>query len=398
MHTKNSQQIQGRIERIVPGGHGLLRTEEGVVFCAGVIPGELISCRIGRRRRGVAWASDIKILEPSPERREPPCPHYASCGGCDFMHMTYAAELEAKRAMVEDALRRIGRLEVEVAPFDERFQTVEPYGYRNSVRLQGSAGKLGFCRKETEDVVAISDCLIAAPEVRAEIRCYVEGRAETEFTPSSVTIRAGSDSAVSVVETAPGMTRIAGETLRFELLGRHFHVSPASFFQVNTRVAEWLIADLRVLIPAIGLPASSRLLDLFAGVGTFAISLSNFFGTITGYEIAKSSIEDFRINACDLPKIGISEWNAANGLKEPIESDDIVIVDPPRAGLPDRLTDDLASSVPRALIYISCNAATLARDLKKLVSAGYHVEGPARVYDMFPRTSHVETLVILKRN
>jgi 23S rRNA (uracil1939-C5)-methyltransferase len=466
--------VRAVVERFAAGGYGLCRTSEGVIFVRGAIPGEEIEITRVERRRGVGWARAWRLLTPSPDRIASVCPHFPTCGGCDFHHVTYERELEAKRQVTAETLRRLSGLAIEVEGPIVPHTGAQPLEYRNTIRIQGGAtdgrpssarqdaasqeggatdgrpssarqdaasqegggGYLGFCEKESNSIVDIRDCPIAAKSIREELP--LRKAKALEDIPRSVTFRAGqagpddSSPAVSVVTTWNGRTEIEGGAtdgrpppapqdaafaaggptgvrllgpgpgfVWIRLLDRLYRVGPRSFFQVNTAVAEEVIRDLREL-----LPPGRRFVDLFAWVGTFAIALADRYERVEAYEISRSALDDFRVNAEGLAKITIREWDAARGLsgpstmpalKEPLERDDIVIVDPPRVGLPDRLTADLVRMRPSVVAYVSCDPATLARDLKALVAAGYAVARPVRLYDMFPRTAHVESLAILTR-
>lgn len=390
--------IKGTVEKIVAGGYGLVRATDGVVFVRAVAPGEEITARIVRRQRGVAWAELVEVRRASPERVPMPCPHYPICGGCDFLHMTREAELRAKESLTAETMRRVSRLDLPLAAFT----TVgEPLGYRNTVRLQGGAGYLGYCRKGSEEIVDITDCLIALPAIRSELGRWKE--AMQPPYPRNLILRAhasdetgegnDADRPVTILATRRQETEIQGGSLRMRLRGRDYRVDPRSFFQVNLPVASRLIGDL-----AERLPDASRLVDLFAGVGAFALSFAGRYPAIVGCEISRSAVEDFQANAAGLEGVTVVEWDAARGLKEELKPDDIVIVDPPRTGLPPRLTHDLAGAGPSRLAYVSCEASTFARDLAQLIAAGYRLSEPVRMYDMFPRTAHAELLGILERD
>jgi 23S rRNA (uracil1939-C5)-methyltransferase len=381
------------ITSIAAGGWGVARTPEGVLFARAVLTGEEIRVLSATRRRGILWADAFELVTPSPERIAPACPWFPLCGGCDFHHMTRSAELEAKLTIATETLRRFTGRPIEVehaagnrdAPFAE---------YRNSIRIQGGGGYLGFCRKNSHEIVDIEDCLITRPEIRAEIR---RRRATPpRFPVKSLTIRSGLDPAthapaVTVIATSHQRTRIDGDGLLMRLGARDFRVDPRSFFQVNLAAMEGIIEDLRE-----ALPPGPRLLDLCAGVGAIALSLEDRYERIVGCEIARSAVEDFRRNAAGSGKIEILEWDMAQGLKIEVNPDDAIIVDPPRTGMPERLRADLGRARPAVLAYVSCDAATFARDLKDLLDHGYALARPIRIHEMFPRTAHMELVGILR--
>ena len=388
--------IRGKVEKIVAGGWGLIRSKQGVIFCRNVIPGEEVEVEAAARRRGVIWAGKAKIIEASADRVESACPYFPACGGCDFQHLDYRAELALKREMVRETIQRLARVSLPVADFDRAFLALPFRGYRNTVKLQGAGGRLGFYRKRSRKLVPVESCLIASPRIGKEIRRWNER--ETKRSLQSLTIRAGNllpppegDNLVTIAEF-PSRISFSGEKTYFRLGGRVFAVRPTSFFQTNIAATELILNDLKKK-----LPPASRLLDLFAGVGVFSISLAEGYQKIKGLEVSHSAIKDFRENARGEEKIGIELWNAEDGLPEEIGSGDLLLLDPPRVGLPPRLREELSQSRPRALAYLSCDPATFARDLKQLLEGGYRLEGEIKIYDMFPRTAQVELLALLKK-
>lgn len=378
------------IEKIVAGGSGLARTPDGVVLVRAVLPGEVVETGPHVRRRGALWSDNPIILEPSADRIQSVCPYFPSCGGCDFQHASRKAELEAKRTATADTFRRIAGYVIDVE-WAEGVAELPSEGYRNSIRIQGGAGWLGYCEKHSHRIVDIEDCPIAMKPVRAGIR---EARAESARIPvKSATLRCGDDGSLVSILTSHGRTLLKGGPLTIGFQGRSYRVDPRSFFQVNVRAAELIARDLRAI-----LPAGPRLVDLFAGVGTFALALADRYETVLGLEIAREAVADFRINASALPHVLMETWDASRGLKVPLDTADVVIVDPPRTGLPERLKAALDGSrgpLPCCLAYISCDPATLARDLAELAGA-WSIVGPVRLYDMFSRTAHVESMAILE--
>lgn len=378
------------VEKIVAGGIGLLRTDEGVVFARAVLPGELIELGPLTRRRGTLWADAPTILEPSPERVTPACRYFPTCGGCDFQHASRAAELSAKLAATADTLRRISGRDV-AARWADGIETLPPLGYRNTIRIQGGAGWLGYCEKHSHSIVDIEDCPLGQPPIREGIRAARAAAAREKV--KSATLRCGKDEELVMILTSHGRTRMTGGPLHIELAGRSYRVDPRAFFQVNTAAAGLIVRDLRAdLVPG------PRLLDLFAGVGAFAIALADRFDQVSGWEIAREAVDDFRFNASGLANVDMATWDAAQGLKVPLAPTDVVIVDPPRTGLPDRLRSSLTdegNARPRQLAYVSCDPATFARDLAALAGC-WRLSGPVRLYDMFSRTAHVELMAILE--
>lgn len=378
------------VEKIVAGGSGLVRTSEGVAFARAVLPGELIETGPLVRRRGALWADSPAVLEPSPDRVAPACPYFPACGGCDFHHASRRAELAAKLAATADTLRRVGGTEIPVR-WADGIDDLPALGYRNSIRIQGGAGWLGYCEKHSHRIVDIEDCPIALPPIRAGIATARE--AARRMPVKSATLRCGEDPEPVLILTSHGRTTVTGGPLRIRLAGRDYRVNARAFFQVNARAAGLIVRDLRDR-----LPPGPRLLDLFAGVGTFALALADRYDEVWGLEIAREAVEDFRVNAGDAPHVKVHAWDAARGLKFPLASADVILVDPPRTGLPERLRAQLATAGGTGasrLAYVSCDPATFARDLAALAGS-WRLAEPVRAYDLFSRTAHVELMAILE--
>jgi tRNA/tmRNA/rRNA uracil-C5-methylase (TrmA/RlmC/RlmD family) len=336
------------------------------------------------------------VRERSPERVEPACRYFPACGGCDFMHVGYAAEIKYKGEIVSSTLRRIVGRDVPVAPFPEGTTEFNPLAYRNTVTLHAGDGCIGYFRKETNDLVAVDECPLAVQPVSDAI-----GRLRRRGIPAglrSLSIRAGNvrgnDRCYPLLTTFiyPRTVRHKGRAVVFEVAGREFTVGHDSFFQVNVPVAERIIAVLKTVLPSGG-----RLIDLFAGVGLFTVSLSERYERVTGFEKVPSALRDARRNCLGMKGVRVVKWDAMRGVPPGVGDGDMIVLDPPRTGLPKILCKQLGAMNPRAVAYISCDPATLARDLSAFFRSGYALTSPVRVFDMFPRTAHVESLAIMKK-
>ncbi|OIO30812.1 MAG: hypothetical protein COS94_09630 [Candidatus Hydrogenedentes bacterium CG07_land_8_20_14_0_80_42_17] len=388
-----------RIEKIVNGGWGLARTDGKVVFIRAVIPGEIADVKKYEEKKGILWATEFELTETSPERISSECPYFPLCGGCDFQHMSYSVEQKLKLESIREVLKKICGESAE--KFELKWETgidIPIEEYRNTIRMQGEDGYLGFCKKSSNDIVDIEDCRIAARKIRDDI-AYRKALAK-EKNVKSITWRVGSgieqnSSEMTVVMTSRGNSYLEGGSVNFKFGEVIFHVSPNSFFQVNLDIAEQMVNHLKN-----NLPNGARLFDLFAGVGTFALCLKEKYEKVIGMEISRDAVNDFQTNIKlnSAKNIEFQNWDAARGLKEPLRTDDIVILDPPRTGLPEKLIANLLKSKPRKIAYVSCDPATFARDLKSLFKADYRLDGAIHLFDMFPRTAHVELLAILNGN
>ncbi|MCL7454558.1 MAG: class I SAM-dependent RNA methyltransferase [Anaerolineae bacterium] len=395
------------------GGSALGRHEGKVIFVPYAIPGETVRVEIVEEHTRWARARLLEVLEPSPHRVEAPCPYFGpdKCGGCQFQHIAYEAQVEFKRAVVADQLSRLAGLDV---PVEEPIGAAEPWDYRNHVQFHLTPdGELGFLTADSHRVIAVSDCLIIDPLLdelwsavllkwpqlyRLGLRCgsatgdlmaifelesYEDFDIKVDFPVSCVLLMPDGESIV-----------LMGDSYIVEhVAGRDFRVSAGSFFQVNTGGAEALV-DLvhEFLEPA----AEDTLLDLYCGVGLFGLSLAEEVGRVIGVESDPSASADFRFNAQGLEHVSLIEGKAESvleGLDEPV---DLVVLDPPRAGAGAPTIDGIAALQPRRVVYVSCDPATFARDARRLVDAGY-VLSRVQPVDLFPQTFHVESVALFER-
>ena len=419
------------IEKLVQGGRGLARQEGQVLLVRGVIPGETVSFAAGAKRRGVQEGTVREILQPSPDRVAAPCPVYAVCGGCQLQHIRYDAQLRFKRDMLDETLTRVGKLQVEVPPI---VPSPDPYGYRSSVRFvvfRSKAGfTLGFHEEGSHAPVAAAGCLLA-PEAMRKVIADVQERlaryGKLPVTVDSLEVRrsVAFGSALLSWRTGPAVRsqaeklfalfqdvpNVIGQVVTAENRGRWvagqdwiadrlddllFRITDGSFLQANWPLAEILA---RALADWVAPSSGFRVLELYAGIGALGLPLARRGALVTEVEANRWALADARhaaktnhIGRCRFRHLKAEECLEAT---EPGEYD-AVLMDPPRTGLsPESLSGLLALNVPR-LFYLSCDPATLARDLGKLCTGGYH---PARLqaFDMFPQTSHIETLVELAR-
>lgn len=397
------------------GGESIGRLPDGrAVFVPFAMPGEKVRVELVEERRGFARARLLEVLQPSPERVQPRCIHFGVCGGCDYQHMGYETQLQAKRTVVRDQLQRIGGIEkpnvLPVVPCPSE------YYYRNTIQFhQNEDGRLGFIRHEGDQVLAIQECHLPQPVLNATWP-------EVQFEPISgldrIGLRQGQDediilwlesqdplppeleleSDLSAVHLSPaGAIVMAGDDhVVMELLGRSFKVSAGAFFQVNSVVAALMVEHLLESLP---LTPATTLVDAYCGVGLFSAFLAPKVGKLIAIEENEAAIEDFAVNLADYEDQEISLYAGAveevlPGIQQPVN---VVLVDPPRAGLDRKALDAIVALGPRVLAYISCDAATLARDVKRLDAGGYKLI-QATPFDMFPQTYHVETVALLKKS
>jgi 23S rRNA (uracil1939-C5)-methyltransferase len=365
------------IERLVAGGEGLTRRDGKAVFVPGVLPGEKVRARIIEQRRDYDRAAPMEILSPSPHRQAPPCGLAGICGGCDWLHIAYPQQLALKVGIVREALTRAGgadpgTLEIEAGP---------PLEYRNRVQLhRGPAGSLGFMGARSTRVVAASRCPVSVTEINQVLAGAPAGPGPRRFIVYGASGRAYQEG------------RDDGEGITVRVGGRDIRFAVSCFFQGNLAVLEKLVDH---VVEGLAQAAPLTLgADLYCGVGLFAAHVAHRFQRFTAVESDARSLEWARRNVasgtCEFHAATVESWITGarpSGL-------DAVIVDPPRAGLSGPVREWLLSRPVRLLTYVSCNPATLARDLAALAAGGYRVQG-MRLFDFFPQTSHVEAVARL---
>ncbi|MFC2015315.1 23S rRNA (uracil(1939)-C(5))-methyltransferase RlmD [Chloroflexota bacterium] len=386
-----------------------------VMFVPYTIPGETVRVDVTQVQARWANAQLLKVLEPSPHRVVPPCPHFGpgKCGGCHFQHISYEAQAEFKREVVLDQLRRIGGLE------DANVQGIigaaEPWGYRNHAQLSVTpGGELGFLTGDTHNVVPVKECLILDPLLddlwaaldmewpqlhRLHLRCgsatgdllavfeldhYEDFDIQVDFPVSCVLLLA--DGEVVVLMGNP--------FYREHVAGRDFRVSAGSFFQVNSGGAEALVS---LVDDYLALSGDERLVDLYCGVGLFSLSLAGSVVHMIAVESDSSAVADFRHNARDLENVTLIEGTAGRILPRIEGPVDGLILDPPRSGAGDQVVDEIVRLAPSRVVYVSCDPATLARDARRLTGTGYRLDQVQPV-DLFPQTYHVESVALFIRD
>lgn len=423
-----------QIEKPIYGGAFLARVEGKAVFVPLTLPGEQARVRIVEERRGYASAEVEAIAQAAAERVEAACPHFAACGGCAYQHAPYLLQLGFKETILRETLERAG------VPVPERIDVLaaEPWGYRNRIRLAfDAAGNVGYRGRRSHAVIALAECPIAAPLLvkaalsaaellrtataslkASEIALFARG--DQSALLLSLTVRSGSKKAFeqfaqSLKERVP---ELAGAELLVEESGRgrrpvgpprrvaewgwpsilypaggfDYRVDQGAFFQVNRFLVDALLE--RVTAGHKGRVAW----DLFAGVGLFARRLAENFDEVVAVESAPMSTAALKENlqATGGRAVAASTLEflrRAEGKQRP----DLIVVDPPRTGLGAEVVEHLAAVAAPSLVYVSCDPATLGRDLKSLLAAGYAIESLA-VADLFPQTFHLETVVQLRKS
>lgn len=440
--------IELSIDALSSDGSGIGRHDGMAIFVPDTAIGDKLLAKILKVNKTYAYARIEKLLESSPDRVEPDCAN-RTCGGCVYRHISYEAELRAKEQSVSNAFRRIGGFDLEPEPISGS-PSVDRY--RNKVQLPVAMADgrayCGFFSPRSHRVVPISDCLLQPEiftEICGEIIDYVNknqisvydertGRGllrhlylrrgfhtgeimlslvctkETKLFenmiapltgkfPSIKTILLNINSANTNVILGNKDTCLYGSgVIRDSMCGVSVEISPHSFYQVNTAAAENVYSAARDFLDLNG---SETLLDLYCGIGTVGLSMAQRVNRLIGVEIVPAAIENARRNA-EMNGVANAEFftgdsgTVAEKLSSAGEKPDVVIVDPPRRGCDSETLSAIAKMSPRKLVYISCNPATCARDLKILTQSGYELRR-YKPFDMFPRTSRVETVSLLTK-
>ncbi len=381
--------VELRIERLSPGGDGVGREPSGrVVFVPLTAPGDRVLVRIVDDRARFARAEIVRVIEPG-ERVEPPCAVFGECGGCAWQHVPYEAQLAQKADFIADALRRIGHLDLDGAV------PVEPcpsaYGYRIRSRVAVEGRRAGFRRRRSHALCATEHCPVLAPELEAVLPTLPR-RARGRF--GDWWLAAGDDGQVEAMPVAGQRGRPPRIARR--VFGQRFECALGGFSQANgplfERVAEETVA-------AAG--RGGTVLELFAGAGYLTLGLAAGFSRVLAVEGDRRSLRDLESNlaAAELAQVEV----LASSVEAALESasvreaaPEVVVLDPPRTGLPAGSAEPLAELHAPRLVYLSCDPATLARDAGALAGLGY-VLTRARGFDLFPQTPHVEALAVFTR-
>lgn len=396
------------------GGDALGRHEGKVIFVPYAIPGEEALVEIVEDKGSYARAQLVEILSPSPYRVDPPCSHFGpgKCGGCQWQHIAYPAQLELKAAVVGDQLARLGRLpEVPVKP---TIPSASPWRYRNHVQFTvNDDGRLGFVATDGRRVEPIEVCyllhplleeLFAAldlelPElVRLSLRAGVNTGDqmmifETQDDEPPILESDLPVSCVLLLSDGTPVNLIGSNHITEVVGGRRFHMSATSFFQVNTAAAEELV---RVVSEYLAPAGDEVLLDAYCGVGTFALSLADKVGYVISIEEDAGAVADARLNATGLANVEFIEGSVEAILPRLDRAMDLAVLDPPRQGCKPEALAALVELTPRRMVYVSCDPATLARDARKLADGGYHLVEVQPV-DMFPQTYHIESVALFEK-
>jgi 23S rRNA (uracil1939-C5)-methyltransferase len=431
-------ELELEIDSLAYGGKGVARRNGYVVFVSGALPGDRVRAAVTKSKRTYAEARTVELLRPSPERVPDRCDHGGEpCPGAPWQGLAYEEQLRQKQSQVEDSLTRIGHLE------DFELEPIEPatdlWRYRNKLEYSFGRGEdgepiLGFhARGRWDQVVDAQDCMLASEannakrnEIRAWARDHMispydrrggdgtlrnlvvregrrTGQVQTRLVTSPTEIPRPPVDLHTIVEGESSGTdgptgALGAEYLEEELCGLRFRISHRAFFQTNTEMAERLYA---IAVEMAGLGGGERVFDLFCGIGTLSLVMAQGAGEVWGIELVGEAIADAERNA-ELNGIGNARFRAGDArtairpLVEEAGRPDLVVVDPPRAGLSKKVTRRLIECDADRIVYVSCNPTTLAPNAAQLEEAGYRLRR-VRPVDMFPQTPHIECVALLEK-
>lgn len=375
---------QVRLGAIAHGGSCVARIDGRVVFVRHGLPGELVEVSITDSTKDRFWWGDVaKVIEASPDRVDPPCPVAFACGGCDFQHADLAVQRELKAQVIAEQLHRLAGInwpvEVEYVPGDD--PAGSGLGWRTRMRYLVENGRIGLREWRSNNLVELPEggCRIAHPKAKAGLEKFAKGAKELQVCVA--------DSSVSVLDE--NNQALSGPlVVKQEVLGRKYRVRADGFWQVHPGAARTLTQTaLDFLEPEPGETA----LDLYCGVGLFAGALAAEGCKVRGIEIAKPAV---RLAKQNVPDARFHSGDMARSLRLLPDKTDIVVLDPPRTGAGAKVSRKLASLGARAICYVACDPAALARDLKTFREEGYELTR-LRAFDLFPMTHHVEVLALM---
>lgn len=373
-------------------GEAIARHNGKVVFVAYGIPGEEVEVVIERNKRDYMAGRVEQVVSPAPQRVEPPCPYFGQCGGCQWQHIEYGYQLELKAQVVADQLRRIGGFQD--APVRPTLPSVSPWGYRNHARFtEDRHGNLGFITRGKRRFLRIDRCLIMDPRINDALARFQERFPGIHQLAVRVGVRTGQLLIHPDLNDRDPPLETGQPYYEEELCGYRFRISAASFFQVNTLTAEVMT---QLIAERLELSPNDVLVDAYAGVGTFARIFAERVRLAIAIEESSAAIRDARHNLRDVPNVLIYEGKVEDVLPTLEMEADAVILDPPRIGCHPKALEALLRLAPPRVVYVSCDPATLARDLAVLHHGGYELREVQPV-DLFPQTYHIEAVATLHR-
>ncbi len=405
-----SNRIRLHLDDMAYGGAAVGRHEGKAVFVPGGIAGEDVVVEVVEEKPRYARARLVEVIAPSPDRVAPPCESYGRCGGCQWQHIAYEAQLRFKQEIVRGQLERIGK--IGEPPVRPTIGMENPWAYRNNMQFAvDDEGHLCLMAMGSERPVPIGSCRLLCPElteVFEDLELDYPGlervslRAGRRTGEQMLVLETGDGEApelevdrplscVLLLPDGTGVSLVGSTHLHEEVGGKRLRVSAGSFFQVNTEQAQAL---LRLVQQYAAVQPADLVLDAYGGVGTFGLSLAAHARAAIIVEANASAVADARENASEAPNIRVIEGEVEDVVPALEEAIDVVVLDPPRAGVAPKALQALVAKHPRRIVYVSCDPGSLARDLRTLLDGGFRLEEVQPV-DMFPQTHHIESVALL---
>jgi len=436
------RRVELTIEKLIYGGDGLARLRSNgearakTVFVPYVLPGEKVEAEITEERPGFARAELTKVLQPSPKRTAAPCPYFGECGGCHYQHISYEEQLRLKTDILRETLRRTGKLDLEL---EIQTHASPAFAYRNRTRFHLQTNldfAIGYFKHGSHELLPVRECPISSrlinralaqiwkleelahvPEQIGEVEMFADAgderiMAELYLRPGRVNNDELSKFASALAAAVPEMHGAASfphvgsrsrssepvnplqlhgaASMSYEAAGETYRVSAGTFFQTN----RFLIPSMIEL--AVRECRGSLALDLYSGVGLFAVPLARRFERVIAVESSPVSVADLSANVPENVKVSSQTVETYLNSVPAALKPDLIVVDPPRAGLGENVSAQIARLAKSEIVYISCDPATLARDLRELASCGWKI-AEMHLIDLFPQTFHIETCTVLRR-
>jgi 23S rRNA (uracil1939-C5)-methyltransferase len=392
MSQQEVHKLDIQVDKWVYGGEGLGRIEGRVVLVPFVLPGETARIEAG----GDVHARLLEVLAAAPERVEPPCPLFTICGGCHYQHARYEFQLARKVEILREQLQRVGKIK-----FEGEISVISgpPLGYRSRAQFHIAKEKIGYLAPRSHDLVPVEgECPVSSPRLNqalAEMRGRLSDPRFPKFVQALEIFTNETDVQINVIDAERAVARRfydwceSKAAIEYATSFGTFRVSPKSFFQVNRFLVEKLVEA------ALPQPGGETALDLYAGVGLFALPLAQRFASVTAIESSSSAARDLEFNIARAgTNVRMEQTRVEDYLARADKTPDFVLADPPRTGLGKDVVADLVRLAPPRITVVSCDPATLARDLAGLT--GYRIESLTLV-DLFPQTFHLETVATLSR-
>jgi 23S rRNA (uracil1939-C5)-methyltransferase len=397
--VNDSSVFDARIEKLVFGGDGLARHDGRVALIPYVLPGELVRAETTGRQKDIIRARPRSVIESNPDRTPARCKHFMRCGGCQYQHAAYPYQVAQKVEVLREVLRRVGKFDW---TGDVATVAGPEWGYRNRIQLHFDNGRMGFHAAGSHRLQEITECPVASPrlqQVITTLRLLLGDRRWPWFLRSMELFTNETDIQVNVLDSgdrrlaksffdwiASRVPGVGATYLDYPAGGGVFRVSHRSFFQVNRFLLNELVET------AVGGESGEHAWDLYAGVGLFSVALRRKFLRVEAVESSRSATADLEHNAAAFGvPVEVRHLSTADFLAARTEAPEFVLADPPRAGLGKEAVAHLARLKPKRMAIVSCDPATLARDLAALLAGGYRIDKLTLV-DLFPQTEHIETV------